>query len=154
MREYRRPFVMHICNLERGTHFYQRLNSNFTTLNKAPIHTSSKDVTDLYPAEKLVYLSPDAEDTLDEIDPNVGYIIGAIVDKQDKVPMTLAKAKRLNIQCRRLPTNEYFKFRSDKALPLNHVTKILLEAKQTGDWKKAFMHIPARMKMWRDIKIE
>lgn len=146
LREDKSPYVMHLCNLEKGSFVWNKLENVMTGFEKLPIQVSSKDVTELFPSgtNNLIYLTPDAEEVLQEVEPNFGYIIGAIVDRGDKKPYTLAKAKKLNIQTARLPIDGFIKFRTSKALALNHMTKVLLEAKRSNDWKKAFTHIPNR----------
>lgn len=144
LREDYNPFVMHLCNLHKNNYLYNRLKKNMQNLEQLPIRICDEDVTDLYSAENLVYLTPDAENILQKIEPNTGYIVGAIVDLSEKFPMTLAKSKRLNIRTARLPIDKFVKFKTHKALCLNHITQILLEVKRSNDWKRAFMHIPKR----------
>lgn len=42
-------------------------------------HEASID--ELYEQQEIVYLSPDAEDVLHELDPSCVYVIGGIVDR-------------------------------------------------------------------------
>jgi len=99
----------------------------------------------MFPREKLVYLTPDAQTRLTKWDHDATYIVGAIVDKGPYKPLTKAKAKREGIQMARLPLDDYVDWESgSKALPLNIIIKILLEMKATGDWVKALKHLPHR----------
>lgn len=38
-------------------------------------------IEQVYEQQEIVYLSPDAEDVLDELDPSYVYVIGGIVDR-------------------------------------------------------------------------
>lgn len=75
---------------------------------------------------------------LSHFDPNVTYVVGAIVDLSPKGPLMLAKAKELNIQTARLPFELFRRVRMRKNIPLNQYLDILLEFKYSSNWDKAF----------------
>lgn len=139
-----RPFVMHFCNMDINSELWKALRSQIPNINNVPIRLHSGDIMDVFPPEKLVYLSPDADQFMTEFNPDDFYVVGSIVDKGSQMPLTLAKAKRLNIRCARLPLDRYIKFHSHKTLTLDQMTRILLELKKSQDWKKAFKHVPRR----------
>lgn len=56
----------------------------------------------------MVYLTPDAEETL-TYDPDDIYIIGSIVDKRTQPPLSLAKAKREGLRMAKFPLDRYVK---------------------------------------------
>lgn len=86
--------------------------------------------------KKPVYLSPDAEDELSEIDPEAAYIIGGLVDRTVIKNASLDRANELHIPAKKLPILAFMKNR--KCLNLDHVVMILSKFKETGDWKVAF----------------
>lgn len=139
-----RPFVMHLCNMKKDSQLWHELGHVIPNLNKLPIKVHSQDITEVFPTEKIVYLSPDAEDVLQEFSCNDTYIVGGLVDKAIRTPVTLAKAKRLNIRTARLPLDKYIKFHSHKTLTLDQMTKIMLELKRSQDWNQALKHVPTR----------
>lgn len=139
-----RPFVMHFCNMDRDSLLWRALTSHLPNIDKLPIYLHSCDVVDIFPPEQLVYLSPDADTVLDKFDANDRYVVGGIVDKGSQTPLTLAKSKKLNIRCARLPLDRYIKFHSHKTLTLDQMTRILLELKRSQNWSEAFKHIPRR----------
>lgn len=140
-----KPFVMHLWNLEEDSPLWHTLSSRLIDFHKLPIRRCNGDITNYYPKENLIYLSPDAETVLGELEPNTGYIIGAIVDKREKLPLTLAKAKSMNIRSARLPLDRMVKFKTHKSLCIDHVTKILTDMKNTNNWEKALLsNIPKR----------
>lgn len=143
-RDHRRPFVMHFCNMKKDSFLWQALKAQMNNIEKVPIRIHNGDITDVFPTEKLVYLSPDAEQELHEFNANDHYVVGTIVDKGAQMPLTLAKAKRLNIRCARLPLQKYIRFYSHKTLTLDQMTKIMLELKKSQDWAKALQHVPNR----------
>lgn len=143
-RLHSRPFVMHLCNMDEKSLLWRELERQMPNFPKLPLKVHTGDVTEVFPKQELVYLSPDAEDVMHEFNANDNYIIGSIVDKGQQMPLTLAKAKKLNIRTVRLPLNKYIKFHSHKTLTLDQMVNILLELKKSRDWPKALKHVPRR----------
>ncbi|XP_031635411.1 mitochondrial ribonuclease P protein 1 homolog [Contarinia nasturtii] len=139
----RKPFVLNLCNMSPDSKLWPILSHKLTNFEKLPWNISPNDITDVFPVEKLVYLSPDAPDAL-EFNADDCYVLGAIVDKGNRQPLTLAKSKRLGIRAARLPLEKYIKFNSHKTLTLDQMTRIMLELKRTQDWKRALKYVPAR----------
>ena len=71
--------------------------------------TSEQSYVDLFPKERLVYLSPHAEDELLEDDEDNIYIIGGFVDtgREAHIPLSYARAQKDNIRTARLPIDRY-----------------------------------------------
>lgn len=143
-RLHSRPYVMHFCNMDRSSLLWYELEKQMPNFPKLPLKVHTGDVTEVFPKEELVYLSPDAEDVMHELDVDARYIIGSIVDKGQQLPLTLAKSKKLNIRSVRLPLNKYIKFHSHKTLTLDQMASILLELRISRDWTKALKHVPGR----------
>lgn len=139
-----RPFVMHLCNMNKDSQLWREVGKEIPNIEKLPIKVHAEDITDIFPTKNLVYLTPDAEDVIQEYDENDTYVVGGLVDKASRTPVTLAKAKRLNIRSVRLPLDRYIKFHSHKTLTLDQMTMILLELKRSQDWNKALQRVPKR----------
>ncbi|XP_037952545.1 mitochondrial ribonuclease P protein 1 homolog [Teleopsis dalmanni] len=69
-----------------------------------------------------------------------------MVDTSNNEPLSLAKAKKLGLRMARLPLEHYLQWGagSGKSLTLNQMVSIMLDIKKTGDWMKAFSHVPRR----------
>ena len=59
------------------------------------------------PWSEIVYLSPDAEETLNDVRGDVLYVIGGIVDKVVKRNMSLNRATAMNAKTVKFPLREY-----------------------------------------------
>lgn len=96
--------------------------------------------------EKVVYLTADAEEDLDELREGETYIIGGICDHNRYKCLCLNKAKEHGIRSARLPIGKYIdNLPSRKVLTVNQCYDILLNWVQHRDWEKAFYAaIPAR----------
>ncbi|XP_077498202.1 mitochondrial ribonuclease P protein 1 homolog isoform X1 [Amblyomma americanum] len=141
------PFNLVFCNVKEGSQYKQHLHRVLPHLGKPSclVTATEKSYLDLYPKERLVYLTPDARQPLRYSDDAI-YIVGAMVDLGSQRPLSMAKAKRQGISFARLPLDEYLQWgqSSSKTLALNHITRILLDMKATKDWSKAFESVPRR----------
>lgn len=72
-----------------------------------------------YPHDKIVYLSADGDETLEDLKKDEIYIIGGIVDRNRYKFLTLEKAKRLGFRCAKLPL-ELVKFHGSRVLTVNN----------------------------------
>lgn len=145
-RSHRTPFVLHFCNMDMQGLLWKKLRRAIPTLTKKPLPLKihEEDIVDAFPKEKLVLLTPDSPNILHEYDPNMHYVISGLVDRGDKVPHTLAKAKRLDLQTARLPMESFRTCRINKTLTLDQVLQVMLEIKFSGDWNRAFRYVASR----------
>ncbi|GAQ79777.1 tRNA methyltransferase [Klebsormidium nitens] len=93
----------------------------------------------------LVYLTADADDTIQELDADKIYIIGGIVDRNRHKRLTYDKAKSQGIAMAKLPIGEHLRLASSKVLTVNHVVELLVRYKELNDWQKALeLVVPTR----------
>ncbi|XP_057462285.1 tRNA (guanine(9)-N1)-methyltransferase-like [Actinidia eriantha] len=97
--------------------------------------------------ERLVYLTADSENTLDELDPMNIYIVGGLVDRNRWKGITMKKAKEQGIQTAKLPIENYLKMSSSQVLTVNQVIEILLKFLETKDWKSSFFQVIPQRKI-------
>ncbi|KAK4360110.1 hypothetical protein RND71_022339 [Anisodus tanguticus] len=100
--------------------------------------------------ERLVYLTADAETTLDVLDPKHIYIIGGLVDRNRWKGLTMKKAEDQGIQTAKLPIGMYLKMSSSQVLTVNQVVEILLKYLETRDWKTSFFEVIPQRKRCED----
>lgn len=107
-------------------------------------HTSWQFEKDTLDIENAIYLSGDAEETLNVLE-NKTYVIGGLVDKNRHKNHVYNYCKANNIKCYKLPIKEYMVLNSSTILTTNQVYKILLDYNVTKDWLTAFkQNIPHR----------
>lgn len=72
------PFDIIFCNMNPDGFILRKLKGLFPTLNDPdfPFNMTSKNYLDLYPRDKLVYLTPHCKEILTEYNSNDIYIIG------------------------------------------------------------------------------
>ena len=103
------PFHLVLTGANPQGHILRMLNrtSSSRPLDNFLFTITEQNYLDVYPKDKLVYLSPNAPKSLKRFDPNDVYIIGGLVDKTSKKPFTMAKAKEQNIRMAKLPLDEH-----------------------------------------------
>lgn len=153
------PFDLHFTGCDPNSTLMKempRFLPNFDSPRfMASLHQRS--YLDLFPAQHLVYLSPHAHRSLEEVNEDMIFVIGGLIDKSFHQPITLTKAKSAGVQSYRLPIDEYILWRSgSKALCLNHVIAILHDVRMTGDWSQALRsNIPQRkQKSLEEVRLE
>ena len=106
-----------------------------------------EDLLELFPKERLVYVTPYCNQDLVEYNPDDIYVLPAITDKSGQPPLSLARAKKEGLRMVRLPLNRYLNWRGRHGgkLPLNQMISIFLDFRITGDWKVAEKHVPKRL---------
>lgn len=147
-RETDQPFPIQFCNVNFNGLVMKHLLKLVPSLYNPdfPINITPKSYLDLYPREKLIYLTPHCKNEMSHFDSDRIYIVGCLVDKGDSRPHSMAKAKKENIQMAKLPLDRYLNFGggSGKSLTLNAMIAILVELKTHGDWDRALQFVPRR----------
>lgn len=77
------PMFLYFCNLKKEGLLLRNFHRNMPNLlnDDFPAVVTSQSYLDLFPKEKLVYLTPHCRTDMTEYDPDMIYIIGAMVDK-------------------------------------------------------------------------
>lgn len=140
------PFDLQFYNVKLDGIPFKCFEKNMPTIRQLPVIIRSHCFTEDYPRHRLVYLSPDSDNTLEELNADDVYIIGCIVDTGPCKPFSLTKAKEMGIRHAKLPIDNYIKMNSGhgKRFTINSVVDILNIWRQTKDWIKAFERIPER----------
>ena len=76
---------------------------------------TNQSYTELFPKEKLIYLSKDSKKLMTHYDPEKVYIIGSLIDTADPLDKfaSYSQAKIDNIECLRLPLDQYIKYNTN-----------------------------------------
>ena len=129
IQRYHSPSFLYLCNLAADG----RLRAEFdrrSSMDSFCFEATESSYLDVFPQEKLIYLSPDSQNEMTEFDHDAVYIIGGIIDVSKysfptgtdehlpnalylllagKKPLTFGKAKRDNVRHQRFPIDRYVK---------------------------------------------
>jgi len=147
------PFRMIHVNLQQDSLFEKKFVAMVKKTDGMEGETfeyTRKSYFDLSPVvspEEIVYLSPDADEHLEEFNPRSVYVIGALVDSSSSRWLTKTTAYNEKIAVKSLPLKEYLNFggvTARKDLNLDTVLNILLRLKKTNSWIEALKEVPHR----------
>ncbi|KAM3849998.1 tRNA methyltransferase 10 homolog B-like, partial [Diretmus argenteus] len=142
-RKATRPFHLFLTDLREDSGLYReclRMNDGF--LNYV-MDITEESCLDLFPPGNVIYLTPDAEQVLERVDPDKVYILGGLVDESIQKKISYSRAKELSVDTARLPIDKYMVKKNNpknfhsKILAINQVFDILITFCDTGSWTKA-----------------
>ncbi|XP_072740166.1 tRNA methyltransferase 10 homolog C [Ciconia boyciana] len=140
------PFHIHFCNFKDDSLYHKEFMKHYREAwGKLLITVTDQCYTDVFPKDKLIYLTADSPKVMKTFDHNKIYIVGSMVDRSIKTGVSLARAKRLGLETAALPLEKYLLWNTGaKNLTLDQMMHILLTLKDTGDWKAALEFVPKR----------
>lgn len=144
---HKEPFNLYFCNFGKDNPISMHIENAMPHIykNNCLITSTELSYLDIFPKQKIVYLTPNAPNVLEKFDHDSVYVIGGFVDKAQSKPLSLAKAKREGVKVAKLPLDQYLYWGcGGKSLTINQVMDILLELKTSNDWNKALKFVPTR----------
>ncbi|KAM6186942.1 tRNA methyltransferase 10 homolog B [Sarcoramphus papa] len=142
-RRAEKPFWLCLTEFVVGSLIYEecfRMNDGFSNYL---MDTTQESYLDLFPLDAIVYLTPDSENVLEDIDPNKVYVLGGLVDESIHKKLTLQRAQEQSLQTARLPIREYMvktvntKNYHSETLAINQVFDVLSTYYETRSWPAA-----------------
>nr|KAF6332261.1 tRNA methyltransferase 10B [Pipistrellus kuhlii] len=138
-----RPFWICLTGFTTDSPLYEeclRMNDGFSSYL---LDITEEDCFSVFPLETLVYLTPDSEHALEDVDLNKVYILGGLVDESIQKKVTFQKAREHSVKTARLPIQEYMVRRQNgknyhsEILAINQVFDILSTYFETQNWPEA-----------------
>ncbi|KAM5328243.1 tRNA methyltransferase 10 homolog B [Glossophaga mutica] len=138
-----RPFWVCLTGFATDSPLYEeclRMNDGFSSYL---LDVTGEDCFSVFPRETLVYLTPDSEHALEDVDLNKVYILGGLVDESIQKKVTFQKAREYSVKTARLPIQEYMVRRQNgknyhsEILTINQVFDVLSTYFETQNWPEA-----------------
>ena len=149
-----KPFHLHFFGLKADGRILRKCCDKNTGFLDYSLTFDSRPVVDAFKdnAGRVVYLSPDAADEMEGLDPTSIYIIGGLVDDSVQSRVSLDYAREAGLRTARLPIQRYMRRRCSaesrggkQILTINQVFDILLAFYETADWRLALSRgVPPR----------
>eukprot|EP00933_Yihiella_yeosuensis_P060878 TRINITY_DN63676_c0_g1_i1.p1 TRINITY_DN63676_c0_g1~~TRINITY_DN63676_c0_g1_i1.p1 ORF type:complete len:372 (-),score=94.89 TRINITY_DN63676_c0_g1_i1:84-1166(-) len=139
VRDSRSKVQLHVTSLEEGNPALRSLEG--VGFQKWTLHTHEKSVWDVFPTEakegKLVILTPDAEEDLEEVLEEEIYVIGGIVDRSVNKHLSMSQAQEKGAtKIRKLPLKKFGPAGVCPVLNIDCVVRMLCGwLKRGGDWQ-------------------
>ncbi|KAE8632700.1 hypothetical protein XENTR_v10001642 [Xenopus tropicalis] len=138
-----KPFWLYLTSFAGNSLFYDecvRMNDGFVNYL---VDTTENSFLDIFPLETVVYLTPDSDNALEDVNPEKVYVLGGLVDESIQKKLTYHKAREHGLQTARLPIQEYMvknvnvkNFHSE-ILAINQVFDVLSTYCRTQSWPEA-----------------
>ncbi|KAL4660919.1 hypothetical protein GN956_G806 [Arapaima gigas] len=137
------PFHLYLAGLQEDSLLYQeccRMNDGFRDY---AIDVTEQSFLELFPRDSVVYLTPDAEQGRERLEPDKVYVLGGLVDESVQKKVTYLKAQDGGVCSARLPIDEHMVKRINQKnfhsqiLAINQVFDVLLSFCETGSWSVA-----------------
>ncbi|XP_039200776.1 tRNA methyltransferase 10 homolog B isoform X2 [Crotalus tigris] len=130
-----KPFWLHLTGIVKNSPIYEaclRMNDGFANYL---MDVTAESYLDLFPLDMIVYLTPDSDNVLEEVDLQKVHILGGLVDESIQ--------KERHLQTARLPIQEYMvknvnaKNYHSTTLAINQVFDALSTFCDTKNWEEA-----------------
>eukprot|EP00088_Acartia_fossae_P025086 TRINITY_DN25947_c0_g1_i1.p1 TRINITY_DN25947_c0_g1~~TRINITY_DN25947_c0_g1_i1.p1 ORF type:complete len:292 (-),score=26.29 TRINITY_DN25947_c0_g1_i1:8-790(-) len=142
-RRYQEPFQLHFTGVPDW------MNSNISYYyndDQMPFNLTQESHLDMFPHERLVYLSPDSKNDLLKYNHDDIYVIGGIIDPGNRKPLTLSAAKKNNIRHARFPTKQVLGYSVE--LNIETCVAIMKDLKASNDMFYSLRWVPPRYLSW------
>lgn len=101
---------------------------------------------DVYPKEKIIYLTSESENVITRLEHDHVYVIGGLVDHNSHKGLCHKLAVQHNVRHGRLPLDKFLRMRARKVLTVDHVFEILLRVSEGKTWQQAFSQVLPKRK--------
>lgn len=95
----------------------------------------------------LIYLSPDAEETMKTFEEDKIYIIGGIADHNSLKGATLKKSQEHKITAQKFPIDDYVQMKTAPVLSINQSFNILLQMYNGKSWEETLKEVIPKRKL-------
>lgn len=138
VRTCERPASLYLSRVRDGHDTWQKgLPLDLAPDGAGRSHVSTKPPWEIFPREKLVFLSPDSDNLLQDVDSDHIYVFGGIVDICVEPLKSRNFAEEHGIVHATLPVVNAVKTNFHKVLTINQAVQIVLNFAESGDWKEA-----------------
>uniref|UniRef100_A0A2M3ZJ33 tRNA (guanine(9)-N(1))-methyltransferase n=1 Tax=Anopheles braziliensis TaxID=58242 RepID=A0A2M3ZJ33_9DIPT len=119
----------------------QRHLSRYDGYEHWDVKVSSSQLLDIFPRDRLLYLTSESENVLERLEPNDVYVIGGLVDHNRHKGHCLRLAQELGVRHARLPLAEHVVIKTRTILTINQVFEIMLHIHAGRDWQSTLLEV-------------
>ncbi|GMH41962.1 hypothetical protein BSKO_09881 [Bryopsis sp. KO-2023] len=107
------------------------------------VTTDSRSYLEFFESERenIVYLTPDSQNILEELDEKAIYVIGGFVDRNRHKGFTFKKAKENEIKTAAFPIDQHLSMKASTVLTVDQCVAIMSHRRDTGSWETALERV-------------
>ncbi|XP_014358404.2 tRNA methyltransferase 10 homolog A isoform X1 [Papilio machaon] len=132
------PLQFHITSLGEKAKSDMSRHNGFENWD---IEYHEQPYTEIFPKDKLVYLSSESDNVIEKFDEETYYIIGGLVDHNQHKGLCHKIAVEQGIRHCQLPLNKYVNMKTRKVLTIDHVFEIVLRVCEGVPWQDAILDV-------------
>jgi len=153
--ETKKPFFLSFTSLEGALREATMKVSGFS--NWIVDHTEqhfTERFSDMYKANKIIYLSADADEELTHLQQGTMYVLGGLVDRNRHKNLCHKRAMELGIHQAKFPIGQYLNLKQAPVLTVNQCFHLLATVYENGgNWKEAVEKVVPQRKRKVDKSI-
>lgn len=97
--------------------------------------------SNLFAKEKIVYLTSESDNIIENLENDATYIIGGLVDHNAQKGLSHKLANSTGVRHARLPLDKYLNMKTRKVLSIVHVFEILLKISEGKSWEETLLQV-------------
>ncbi|XP_053699170.1 tRNA methyltransferase 10 homolog A [Sabethes cyaneus] len=107
---------------------------------------SAESFVNLFDKQKLIYLTSESDNVLNDLEKGCIYVIGGLVDHNQHKGHCLTLASQLGIRHARLPLSEHIVIKTRTILTINQVFEILMKIQLGKKWQETLLEVLPKRK--------
>ncbi|EFN89656.1 tRNA methyltransferase 10 homolog A isoform X2 [Harpegnathos saltator] len=115
------------------------------------VNFHTKSYINVYPKDKIIYLTSESENVIEHLDHSCIYVIGGLVDHNSHKGICHKLANEAGVRHGRLPLDKFLQMKARKVLTIDHVFEILLRITEGNTWQETFLKVLPERKNARPI---
>lgn len=119
-RRGKQPIPVHFTSLDESGKLYEKMQKHDGWKNWE-VTTHRESFVELFDKEKIIYLTSESDNVLDELEKGAVYVIGGLVDHNHHKSLTYDLAQKNTIRTARLPLSENLIIKTRSVLTINQV---------------------------------
>ena len=143
-----KPFHLYLTGLITNGSIHKECMRQCSGFENYIIDTTESLHYEAFPADSIIYMTPDSPNVLESLDKACVYVVGGLVDESLEQGLTYKNAEKMKLKTARLPVDVYM----DKTNPgahcvmaINQVIGILLDVNAGKEWSDVLTtHLPSR----------
>ncbi|XP_036318406.1 tRNA methyltransferase 10 homolog A isoform X3 [Rhagoletis pomonella] len=136
---------LHITGIKTDGRIHSSLKRNDGWENWHLKYHFDQTHNDVFPKQKIVYLTCESDTVLDRIEGDFVYVIGGLVDHNHHKGLCHKRATEIGLRTARLPLSEHVNMKTRAVLSTFHVFEILMRVTEGKSWTDAIMEtLPVR----------
>ncbi|KPI91434.1 RNA (guanine-9-)-methyltransferase domain-containing protein 2 [Papilio xuthus] len=132
------PLQFHITSLGEKAKSDMSRHNGFENWD---IEYHEQPYTEIFPKDKLVYLSSESDNVIEKFEEDTYYIIGGLVDHNKHKGLCHKIAVEQGIRHCQLPLNKYVNMKTRKVLTIDHVFEIVVKVCEGVPWQDAILDV-------------